>query len=84
MGNVESAYDDSHDDFQSHPPSYAGSSTDTHYRQKYADAHDDLWIHPPSYAGSSTDTHYRQKQQTTCIPDNFKSLDQVFTVTLTC
>ncbi|XP_062148044.1 E3 ubiquitin-protein ligase RGLG3 [Alnus glutinosa] len=104
MGNVESAYDDSHDDLRSHPPSYAGSSTDTHYRQIYPDAHDDLRIHPPSYAGSSTDTHYRQiypdahddlrihppsyagsstdthhrqKQQTTCIPDNFKSLDQV-------
>lgn len=45
---------------------------------------DDEWAHPPSYAGSSTDAQHRHMQQTTCIPDNFDSLDQVFTVTLTC
>lgn len=46
--------------------------------------HDDEWAPPPCYAGSSTDAQHRHMQQTTCIPDNFDSLDQVFTVTLTC
>lgn len=45
---------------------------------------DDEWARPPSYAGSSTDAPHRHMQQTTFIPDNFDSLDQVFTVTLTC
>ncbi|CAK9177095.1 unnamed protein product, partial [Ilex paraguariensis] len=34
MGNSESITDDSHDDFQHQPPSYAGSSMETNYQRR--------------------------------------------------
>ena len=53
----------------------------------YDDSHTDFWhqpsYEPPSYAGSSMDHNNRPRQQATFIPDNFSSLDQVFTVILT-
>ncbi|KAK7247597.1 hypothetical protein RIF29_42483 [Crotalaria pallida] len=66
MGNGESTYHDSHDDFFQ-PQSYSGTSGDAGYHE------------PSSYAESSlnTTTSYQPKQLPTYIADNFSSLDQV-------
>lgn len=79
MGNGESTYDDSHDEYQRHPPSFVGSSMST-YNQPHDDPHDDFQHHPP-HVGSSMDTYHRHKQHPTHIADNFNSLEQVYTVT---
>ncbi|XP_041008015.1 E3 ubiquitin-protein ligase RGLG3-like isoform X3 [Juglans microcarpa x Juglans regia] len=57
MGNGESTYDDSHDDFQLHPPSHARSSMDTYHQPD--NPHDDFQHHPSSHAGSSADTYHQ-------------------------
>ncbi|KAF5480567.1 hypothetical protein F2P56_001306 [Juglans regia] len=75
MGNGESTYDDSHDEYQQHPPSFVGSSRNT-YNQPHDDPRDDFQHHPP-HVGSSMDTYHRHKQHPTQIADNFNSLEQV-------
>lgn len=79
MGNGESTYDDSHDEYQQHPPSFVGSSMNT-YNQPHYDPRNDFQHHPP-HVGSSVDTVDRHKQHPTHIADNFNSLEQVYTVT---
>lgn len=72
MGNGESTYDDSDDNVTHEPPTYA-----THEPPSYA-AHE-----PPSYAGTSTNSSYQKKLPSTRIGDNFNSLDQVSTTSIT-
>ncbi|XP_042484765.1 E3 ubiquitin-protein ligase RGLG2-like [Macadamia integrifolia] len=66
MGNTESADYSYDDEIRQRPPPYAGSSE-----------YDQTWQQPP-YTGSSEVHNYQNMwRQSTYIPDNFSSLDEV-------
>ena len=83
MGNGESTYDDSRDDFHNNfhhqPPSYAGSSRDHNSNSSHQGFHNQ----PPSYAESSMDHNSRTLHRSTRIADNYNSLDEVGILILT-